>query len=215
MLEEESRQEGTQSRDGTAESRPQRDRLRPAGPRPQRGDERKRRGERHACRESAAQPRDEQHGVGRSPRSQETHGYRKGGADQQHRLAPVAVSQRAEVQHRARESKRVPNRDQVQRGLRGLEGGADRWKSDVGHRQVQVGDGGDQDQRDENQRAVLGDGRSRDPTSIRIGAHPMSSPNDMVRNPSRRSGSDSRLCRRSDRDYAVSMRRSVAGETAR
>ena len=36
-------------------------------------------------------------------------------------LAAVAVTERAEIQHRGGEAERVADRDQVQRGLRGVE----------------------------------------------------------------------------------------------
>ena len=67
-------------------------------------------------------------------------------AEDQHQLAPVAVADRAQVEHRGREPERVADRDQVERRLAGVEGLADVGQSDVGDREVQVRDRGDEDQ---------------------------------------------------------------------
>ena len=159
MLEEQSRKERAERRDCPTESRPQRDRLRPARSGPERGDERQRRRVGHACREPATQPSDEQHDVGRGKGGQKAHRDRERCADQQHRLATVPVAQGAEIQHRAREAERVSNRDQVQRRLRALERGADIRQRDVGHGEVQVGDGSNQDQRRKHEVRVWRRGR--------------------------------------------------------
>ena len=79
----------------------------------------------------------------------------------QHHLAPVAVAQRAEVQHRGGEPQREADRDQVERGLRGVEGLADVGQGDVGDRQVEVRDGRDQDQREQDQPGAPGSARGR------------------------------------------------------
>ena len=61
----------------------------------------------------------------------------------------------AEVQHRGGEAERVADGDEVQRGLRRVERDADVGQRDVGDRQVQAGDCCDQDEREEDERAVL------------------------------------------------------------
>ena len=66
-------------------------------------------------------------------------------------LAPVAVADGAEVQHGGREAQRVADGDQVKLGLGRVEGFADIGEGDVGDRQVEVGDRGDQDQREEHE----------------------------------------------------------------
>ena len=74
----------------------------------------------------------------------------------QHHLAPVAVAERAEPEHRAREAERVADRDQVERRLARVEVLADRRQRDVRDRQVQVRDRRDEDQRDQDEAGALG-----------------------------------------------------------
>ena len=71
---------------------------------------------------------------------------RQGDAEDQHHLATVPVAEGTEIQHRRRQTQRVAHRDQVHRGLRGVEGLADVGKCHVGDGKVEVGDRGDQDQ---------------------------------------------------------------------
>ena len=80
-------------------------------------------------------------------------------AQQQHHLAPVAVAERAEVEDRGGEPERVADGDQVERRLAGVEGLADVRQGDVGDREVEVGDRGDQDQRREDEPGALGAAR--------------------------------------------------------
>ena len=102
--------------------------------------------------ESAAEDAGErEHLVGGRVRGEEARGDRQQHAADEHHLAPVAVAQRAQVQHRRRETERVADRDQVEGGLRRVERLADVGQRDVGDRQVQVGDGGDEDQREEDE----------------------------------------------------------------
>ena len=121
------------------------------GPGPQRGDQRQRRRVGHAGREPAEHARGEEHAVGRRERGEQARRDRQRHAEQQHQLAPVAVAERAEVEHRGGEAERVADRDQVERRLRRVEVLADRRQRDVGDRQVQVRDAGDEDQRDEDE----------------------------------------------------------------
>ena len=70
-------------------------------------------------------------------------------------LAPVAVAERAEPQHRACQAERVADGDQVEHRLARVEVLADRRQRDVGHREVQVRDRRDQDQGREHQARAL------------------------------------------------------------
>ena len=81
---------------------------------------------------------------------------REGHAEEQHHLAPVAVAERAQVEHRGGEAERVADGDQVERVWPGVEGLADVGQRDVGDREVQVRDRGDQDQRAEHEPGALG-----------------------------------------------------------
>ena len=74
-------------------------------------------------------------------------------------LAPVAVAQRAEPQDRGGQTERVADGHEVERRLRGVERLADVRQRDVGDRQVQVGDRGDEDQGEQHQLAAFGRGR--------------------------------------------------------
>jgi len=62
-------------------------------------------------------------------------------------LRPYRSPQGAQPQDRTCQPKRVPNRDQVKRGLAGVEMLPDIWQGDVRHREIQVRDCRDQDQR--------------------------------------------------------------------
>src|SRR5204862_4305403 len=77
-------------------------------------------------------------------------------AEQQHALAPVAVPDGSEIEDRGGKAQRVADRDQIERGLAGVEGPADVRQGDVGDRQVEVGDGGDEDQREEDEAGAFG-----------------------------------------------------------
>ena len=77
-------------------------------------------------------------------------GQRDRDAEQQHRLAAVPVAQRAEPQHRRREPERVADGDEVELRLRRVEVQPDVGERDVGDRQRQVRDRGDDDQRAED-----------------------------------------------------------------
>ncbi len=136
--------------DRSAERGPQRDRLRPPRPGPERRDQRQRRRIRHARGEPAAQARDEQHDVGRRERGEQGHRDRERRAQDEHQLAAVAVAQSPEPEHRAGEAEGVADGDQVERRLRGIEVLADVRQRDVRDRKVQVGDAGDHDQRREH-----------------------------------------------------------------
>ena len=146
--------------DRAAERRPERDRLRSRRPRPERGDQGERGRVGHAGREAAEQPGDEEDLVGRRPGGEQAGGDRQRHAQEQHQLAAVAVAERAEVEHRGGQAERVADRDQVERRLRGVERLADVGQGDVGDRQVEVRDRGDQDQRDEDEAGALRGGRS-------------------------------------------------------
>jgi hypothetical protein len=152
LLEQRAGDDRAERRDRAAERGPEGDRLRPARPGPQRGDQRERRRIRHARRDAAEDARGEQHGVARGERRQDARGDGEREAEQQHQLAPVAVAQRAEVEHRGRQAERVPDRDQVEHRLRGVEVLPDVGQRDVGHRQIEVGDARDEDQRGEHHR---------------------------------------------------------------
>ena len=84
-------------------------------------------------------------------RGEQAQGHRERDSEQQHHLAPVAVAEGTEVQHRRGEPERVADRDQIERGLRGVERLADIGKRDVGDREVQVRDRGYEDQRQQHE----------------------------------------------------------------
>ena len=112
--------------DRAAERRPQRDRLRARRPRPQRRDQRERRRVGHAGREPAEEAGDEEHLVDGAQAASRQAGIDSAVPRMQHQLAPVAVAERAEVEHRRGQAERVADRDQVERRLRRVERLADR-----------------------------------------------------------------------------------------
>ena len=147
-------------RDAAAERRPERDRLGPLLPGPQRRDQRQRRRVGHAGGDAAEHAGEEEHlgGGGEGGEDRERDGQRH--AEQQQRLAPVAVADRAEVEDGGGEAERVADRDQVDHRLAGVEGLADVRQGDVGDGEVEVGDPGDQDQRPKDEPGALGGARS-------------------------------------------------------
>ena len=126
------------------------------GTRPERGDQRESRRIRHAGGQPAADAGDEQHLVRRRVRSKQRHRDRERGAEDEHQLAPVAVAERTEIQHRRRQAERVADRDQVERHLGRVERLADRGQRDVRDGQVQIRDRGDGDKRDEDDAGTVG-----------------------------------------------------------
>ena len=155
LLQETAGDEGAERRQSAADRGPQRDRLRARRPRPQRCDEGQRRRVGHAGRDAAEDASEDEEAVGRRIRSRDGRRDRQRDPQDEHHLAPVAVSQRAEVQHRGGEAERVADGDEVQRGLRRVEGDADVGQRHVGNRQIQVGDCRDQDEREEDERAAF------------------------------------------------------------
>ena len=153
VAEQPARGEGPERGDGAADRRPQRDGRGARLTGPERGDERERGGVRHAGGDPPMIRANDQHLVGRSPRGEDARRDRQPDAQDQHQLAAVAVAERAEVEHRRSETERVPDRDQVERRLRGVERLADVGKRHVGDREVQVRDRGDQDQRERERSA--------------------------------------------------------------
>ena len=71
--------------------------------------------------------------------------------EQQHHLAPVAIAERAQVEHGRGEAERVADGHQVELRLRGVERLADVGERHVGDGEVEVGDGRHEDQRAEHQ----------------------------------------------------------------
>ena len=113
--------ERAERRDRAAGRRPQRDRLRARRAGPERGDQRERRRVGHAGREAAEDARAEQHLDRRRPGGEAVGRDRQDHPEDEQQLAPVAVADRAEVEHRGGEAERVADRDEVERGLRGVE----------------------------------------------------------------------------------------------
>ena len=161
VLQEQAREQRAERGDRAAEPRPERDRRRSPRPGPQRRDQGERGRVGHAGREASQEAGHEEDFVARRPGGEAGRGDRERRAEEQHQLAPVAVAERAEVEHRRGETERVADCDQVERGLRGVERLADRGQGDVGDSQVQVGDRRDQDQRDEYETRTLRGCRSR------------------------------------------------------
>ena len=155
VLQEQAGEQRAERGDGAAEPRPERDRLRSPRPGPERGDQGERGRVGHACSEASQEAGDEEDFVARRPGGEAGRGDRERRAEEQHQLAPVAVAESAEVEHRRGETERVADCDQVERRLRGVERLADRGQGDVGDSQVQVGDRRDQDQRNEYETRTL------------------------------------------------------------
>ena len=159
LLEQRPGEQRPERGDRAADRRPERDRAGPRGARPERGDQRQRGRVGHAGRDAAGEPGDEEDAVGGGEAGEQGGGDRQPHPQHQHHLAPVAVAERAEVEDRGRQPERVPDRDQVERRLAGVEGLADVGQGDVGDGEVEVGDGGDQDQRREDEAGALGAAR--------------------------------------------------------
>ena len=156
VLEQDAGDEGAERGDRAPGGRPQRDRLGPAGSgRPERGDERQGGGVRHPGGESTDDASEDQHLDRPRPRGEQARRKRDRDAEQQHRLAAVPVTERAEPQHRRGESERVPDRDQVQLGLRRVEVETDVGEGNVGDGERKVRDRRDDDQRPEHRTRAL------------------------------------------------------------
>ncbi len=145
--------------DRAADRRPERDRAGAVVAGPQRRDQCQRGREGHAGGDAAEHAGDEEDPVGGGEAGQQRGRDREPHAEQQHHLAPVAVAESAQVEDRGRQAQRVADRDQVERRLAGAEGLADVGQGDVGDRQVEVRDRGDQDQRGEDETGALGAAR--------------------------------------------------------
>ena len=151
LLEQRARDQRAERRDRAAEPRPQRDRSRARRSRPQRRDQREGRRICHARREPAEHAGREEHLDRGRESGEQARRDRQRRADDQHHLAPVAVAHRAEVEHGGGETERVADGDEVELRLPGVEGLADGRQRDVGHRQIEVGDRRDQDERGEDE----------------------------------------------------------------
>ena len=134
-------------RHAAAERRPEGDRFGPRRARPERRDQRQRGRVGHPGGDAAEDAGDEQHLARGRERGEDRGRDRERHPQQQHRLAAVAVADRAQVEDRGRQPERVPDRDQVDDRLAGVEVLADVRQGDVGDREVEVGDAGDDDQR--------------------------------------------------------------------
>src|SRR5262249_11933761 len=80
-------------------------------------------------------------------------------SEQEQELPPVAIADRAEVQHRRGEAERVSDRDQVERRLRGVEVLPDVGQRDVRDGEVEVRHARDDDQREQDEPGPLRSGR--------------------------------------------------------
>ena len=154
-------QQGSQRGDRATQAGPQGNRLRACRSRPQRRDQRQRRGVGHPGGQPAEQARAEQNLDRRGEGGQQRGRHRQGRAEDQHQLSPVAVAQRAEIEHRRGEPERVADRDEIDRRLTSIERLADVRQRHIGDRQVQVRDRGDKDEGDEDETRPLRRGRAR------------------------------------------------------
>ena len=150
MLQKKARGEGPEHGDAATDRGPQRNRLRTAWPRPQSSDQRQRGWVGHPCGQAAAEPCEEEEGVGGCERGEQRHRDCQRRSQKEHQLAPVAVAEGPQPQHRAREAEGIADCDQIERGLGGVEMLADVRQGDVGHGEVEVRDPRDDDQRDED-----------------------------------------------------------------
>ena len=102
--------------------------------------------------------------------------HREHHAEDQHHLAAVAVAERAEVEHRGGQAERVADGDQVERRLRRVEAPCrSSGRATLATDEVQVGDGGDEDQRQQHPARLGGlrrflRGRGSHRASIAVGA---------------------------------------------
>ena len=83
-------------------------------PRPQRRDQREGCRVGHAGGQATEDPGPDQHAGRRRVGGKQACGNREQHAEDQHHLAPVAVAQRTQPQHRSRQAEGVPDRDQVE-----------------------------------------------------------------------------------------------------
>ena len=160
------REQRAERRDRAAEGRPQRYRARARRPGPERGDQGERGGVGHPRRKAADQARAEQHLDRGRERGHQRGRDRQRRAQQQHQLAPVAIAQRAEVEHRGGQPERVADRHEVERGLARVERLADVRQRHVGHGEVQVRHRRHQDERDKHELRPCRHGRC-----LRCGRH--------------------------------------------
>ena len=161
VLQQRAGEHGAERGDGAADARPQGDRLRAPGARPERRDQGERRRERHAGGKPAQEARQEEDLVRRRPGCEQARRNRQRHAEDQHQLAPVAIADRAEVEHRCGEAQGVADRDQIERRLARVELLGDRRQGDVRNREVQVRNRRHEDQRAEDERGTLGGARGR------------------------------------------------------
>ncbi len=159
LLEQRARDQWAESSDGATDAGPQRDRLRAGGTRPQRRNQGERRRKGHARRKPADHACYEEHPDRRSECREHARGDRQRHATDQHQLTPVAVTERAQIEHRGGKPERVAHGHEVERRLPRIERLADVRQRDVSHRQVEVGDRRYQDERDEDEPRTLGCGR--------------------------------------------------------
>ena len=136
---------GPEHRDTAAQCRPHGDRVRPCRTGPQCRDERQRRRIGHAGGQAADDPCPEEHRVAGREAGDERGRDGDEHPQHDHALAAVPVAQRPEPEDRRGEAERVAHGDQIERRLGRIERRADRRQGDVGHRQIQVRDRGDQD----------------------------------------------------------------------
>jgi hypothetical protein len=148
MLEQRSREQGPKRGDCAADSRPERDRLRARGPGPQGGDQGQRRRVGHPGGEAAEETREEQHRVRRRVGREQRRRNGNRRSQEQHQLASVPIPDRAEVQNRGGQAERVPDGDEIEPCLRGVEFLGNRRQGDVGNRQIEVCHGRDEDEGD-------------------------------------------------------------------
>ena len=155
VLEQEARHQGSECRDRPTEGRPQGDRPGPGRPGPQGGDQGEGRRVGHAGGDAADDPGEDED-LDRGRRGRDDAGRdRQQDAQDQHQLAPVAVAQGAEPQDGGGQTQRVADGHQVQRRLRRIERLADVGQRDVRDGQVQVGDRGHEDEREEDESRLL------------------------------------------------------------
>ena len=131
------------------------------GPRPEGRDQRQGGRVGHAGGDPAEDPGEEEDCAVGASGGEDRGRDRQRHPQHQQGLAAVAIADRAEVEDRRRQPERVADRDQVDHRLAGVEVLADVRQGDVRHRQVQVGDPGDADQRRQHERGARG--RSFDP----------------------------------------------------
>ena len=110
----------------------------------------------HAGRHPTDDPGDDQDLDRRRESGQQAGRDRQQHAEDEHELPPIAIPECAEPEHRRGQTERIADGNEIEGGLRRAERRADVREGDIRYRQVQVGDGRDEDQGQQDKPGLLG-----------------------------------------------------------